>query len=69
MALIGWLATSGASRATEDDARDAQARLAATTSDKLDRNLFERYGDVQAYAKSAPARSMDPLVHGRGWPR
>ncbi len=32
---------------------------AATDSvmDKLDRNLFERYGDVQAYSMSEPARS------------
>lgn len=28
--------------------------------DKIDRNLFERYGDVQAYALSEPARSLDP---------
>lgn len=28
--------------------------------DKVDRNLFERYGDVQAFALSEPARSMDP---------
>ncbi len=27
--------------------------------DKVDRNLFERYGDVQAFALSEPARSMD----------
>lgn len=29
-------------------------------SDKVDRNLFERYGDVQAFALSEPARSGDP---------
>ncbi len=28
--------------------------------DKIDRNLFERYGDVQAFALSEPARSGDP---------
>jgi len=28
--------------------------------DKIDRNLFERYGDIQAYAVSDPARSMNP---------
>ena len=28
--------------------------------DKIDRNLFERYGDVQAFAVSDPARSGDP---------
>jgi len=34
--------------------------VAFNAIDKLDRNLFERYGDVQAYALSASARSMDP---------
>ncbi len=35
-------------------------QLAFEASDKLDRNLFERYGDVQAYAKSSAATSLDP---------
>lgn len=34
--------------------------VAFNAIDKLDRNLFERYGDVQAFAVSDPARSMDP---------
>jgi methyl-accepting chemotaxis protein len=33
--------------------------VAFNAVDKLDRNLFERYGDVQAYAQSDPARSME----------
>lgn len=40
-----------------------EARLKAASNDmmdKIDRNLFERYGDVQAYALSEPARSGDP---------
>jgi methyl-accepting chemotaxis protein len=36
-------------------------QLAFEAADKLDRNLFERYGDVQAYAKSAAAISMDTI--------
>ncbi|MBS1984951.1 MAG: hypothetical protein JST16_12350, partial [Bdellovibrionales bacterium] len=32
----------------------------ASILDKIDRNLFERYGDVQAFAMSEPARSMNP---------
>jgi methyl-accepting chemotaxis protein len=40
--------------------------VAFNAIDKLDRNLFERYGDVQAFAVSAPARSMDP-DRMRGW--
>ncbi len=35
-------------------------RSAESIADKVDRNLFERYGDVQAYAMSEPARSGDP---------
>ena len=34
--------------------------VAFNASDKLDRNLFERYGDVQAFALSDPAKSLDP---------
>jgi len=34
--------------------------LAFQTSDKLDRNLFERYGDVQVFALSSAAQNMDP---------
>jgi signal transduction histidine kinase/CheY-like chemotaxis protein len=36
------------------------ATLAADTMDKVDRNLFERFGDVQAFATSAEAQSGDP---------
>lgn len=32
--------------------------------DKIDRNLFERYGDVQAFALSEPARSGNPARMG-----
>ena len=43
-------------------ARAGKAELikAASSSlmDKIDRNLFERYGDVQAFALSEPARSL-----------
>ncbi|MEW6248568.1 MAG: methyl-accepting chemotaxis protein [Nitrospirota bacterium] len=38
----------------------AAAHLASDTLDKVDRNLFERYGDVQAFAGSEAARSRDP---------
>ena len=36
-------------------------RSAESIADKVDRNLFERYGDVQAFALSEPARSGDPV--------
>lgn len=60
MAVVGLLSYNQASGALTKDADGRQAELAFNASDKLDRNLFERYGDVQAFAKSAPAQSMDP---------
>jgi methyl-accepting chemotaxis protein len=60
MIVIGVLAARSASSAMEKDASGSVAELAFNASDKLDRNLFERYGDVQAFAKSDPARSMQP---------
>lgn len=56
VALIG-LNVSGALR--DASLADKQSQ-AFSASDKIDRNLFERYGDVQAYAKSEPAISMQP---------
>ncbi|MFN8122809.1 MAG: methyl-accepting chemotaxis protein [Thermoleophilia bacterium] len=41
-------------------AQATQQDQAATVLDVIDRNLFERYGDVQAFAQSVPARNMDP---------
>jgi methyl-accepting chemotaxis protein len=38
---------------------NALREVAFNTADKLDRSLFERYGDVQAFAKSDAARSMN----------
>ncbi len=40
---------------------DLLKRSAESIADKVDRNLFERYGDVQAFALSEPARSGDPV--------
>jgi methyl-accepting chemotaxis protein len=45
--------------------RDAGAQLAKTafdSSDKLDRLLFERYGDVQVFARSPQARTLRPAA-------
>jgi methyl-accepting chemotaxis protein len=42
------------------DKMDLLKRSAESIADKVDRNLFERYGDVQAFAVSEPARSGDP---------
>lgn len=46
-----------------DETTDKMAQMvreSAVLIDKIDRNLFERYGDVQAFSLSEPARSMDP---------
>ena len=49
-------------RVVERNAGVRLQELAYNAADKLDRNLFERYGDVQAFAQSAPARSMNPVA-------
>jgi methyl-accepting chemotaxis protein len=59
MAVVGVLAESKASGVLGDNAGASVREVAFNASDKLDRNLFERYGDVQAFAKSDPAKSMD----------
>lgn len=59
MAVLGFMARQSSSSALENEAEATVAELAFNASDKLDRNLFERYGDVQAFALSAPARSMN----------
>jgi hypothetical protein len=60
MAVIGFLGYGKASSSLEQEAGGKVAELAFNASDKLDRNLFERYGDLQAFAQSDPAQSMDP---------
>jgi methyl-accepting chemotaxis protein len=58
--IVGYLADRKATVTLHGLAGKELADLAFNASDKLDRNLFERYGDVQAYAKSDAAKSMDP---------
>jgi methyl-accepting chemotaxis protein len=57
---VGVLATRSARSSLSDGAGHSLEEIAFNASDKLDRNLFERYGDVQAFAVSDAARSMDP---------
>lgn len=71
LALIPLLIASIlASRLAETALREAAAArledVAANAIDKLDRTLFERYGDAQAFALSEAARSMSP-THIEGW--
>ena len=60
LAIMGLLSTSRAGDALRQEVGDAQAALAVNVADKIDRNLFERYGDVQAFAGSDAAQSMRP---------
>ncbi len=46
--------------AYEHELQNEAQMVADAYIDKIDRNLFERYGDVQAFAVSEPARSGDP---------
>ncbi len=61
LALLGGVAYTKSS----GDWRAAQGELlqseAVSTIDKIDRNLFERYGDVQAFAFN-PAAQADPAT-------
>ena len=63
---LAWVAvlliSNEIGRVVERNAGVRLQELAYNASDKLDRNLFERYGDVQAFAQSAPARSMNPVA-------
>lgn len=55
-AVIGYLGYYHAYTALVADVGDKFARTAAHAADKIDRNLFERYGDVQAFAENPKAR-------------
>jgi hypothetical protein len=47
-AVVGWNVVSMTERMADETARGYE-RMAASISDTIDRNLFERYGDVQAF--------------------
>ena len=57
--LVSIVAYRSAEASLIEGAGQRLEDVAFNAIDKLDRNLFERYGDVQAYALSAPARSME----------
>src|SRR5205807_4237480 len=60
LAGVGVFAYRVADSSLGQDAGRRLEDVAFNASDKLDRNLFERYGDVQAFALSDPAKSLDP---------
>ncbi len=57
LVLVGWLSVSRSSSALESAAGQRVEVAAVEAGDKIDRNLFERYGDVQAFA-------ANPLAQG-----
>jgi methyl-accepting chemotaxis protein len=59
MATASFLSYQQAAGDLSEKAGVEQSEVAYNAIDKLDRNLFERYGDVQAYAGSDPAKAMD----------
>ena len=58
VALASWFVVNEFVKVTRADAGIRLQGLAFNASDKIDRNLFERYGDVQAFAISKQAASF-----------
>ncbi len=56
--LIGWVAWSVANNMADKTASEYQA-IAINIADKIDRNLFERYGDVQAFGLNHAVRDTE----------
>jgi methyl-accepting chemotaxis protein len=55
MTLVSWRA---ADKVAQSNAQE-YAAIAGTVGDKIDRNLFERYGDVQAFGLNAVVQNKD----------
>lgn len=64
LGVVGLLGYRSAATALRADAGADLETLAFNAADKLDRNLFERYGDVQAFASSEAAQSLEPVRVG-----
>ncbi len=56
MLVVGWFSFTTASQDLESAAGHRLEDAAATSGDMIDRNLFERYGDVQAFAANPDAQ-------------
>lgn len=59
LVVIGLIGLQTANATLGDNQQAKLQASAANVADLLDRNLFERYGDVQAFALSGPAMSME----------
>jgi methyl-accepting chemotaxis protein len=56
LAIVGYLAYDHAHDEMVAESGEELQLLAQETTDKVDRNLFERYGDVQAFAENPLAK-------------
>lgn len=64
LCTIGYLAYSRSRDALISRTAELLEQQAKNTLDKIDRNLFERYGDVQAFAFSPAARGTPEQMTG-----
>ncbi|MGH1491016.1 MAG: methyl-accepting chemotaxis protein [Acidimicrobiales bacterium] len=55
--LLGWVSFQRSAAELQMDAASRLQEAAVTYGDMIDRNLFERYGDVQAFAANPNART------------
>ncbi|GEM44383.1 methyl-accepting chemotaxis protein [Deinococcus cellulosilyticus] len=60
MVLVGWLLTQQTRSAFIEQGKKNIQQVAFNGMDKLDRSLFERYTDVQSFAATPAAKSMNP---------
>ncbi|MBK6308664.1 MAG: HAMP domain-containing protein [Gemmatimonadetes bacterium] len=56
MTVVGWMEYARSRDMLIHDAKERLTSSAGSVIDKIDRNLFERYGDVQAFAGNPLAR-------------
>jgi len=52
LSILAWIALSAVAKINENNGQSYQS-IAAGINDKIDRNLFERYGDVQVFGANS----------------
>ena len=62
MVLVGWLLARQTRTAFIEQGKKNIEQIAFNGMDKLDRSLFERYSDVQSFASTPAAKSMNPVT-------
>ncbi|MCP5026081.1 MAG: HAMP domain-containing protein [Actinomycetia bacterium] len=62
--FVGWLAVGQVRDSLHEDAGEAMAVAAQSAGEAIDRNLFERYGDVQAFAANPLALGSPDEAQG-----